>query len=97
MLHESSARAVAYQVLDQILSERAVSPGTRGAMFSVIDALRRSPAPVEDVRRAECISIALHKLDWARQQRDETASIDALDELKILATSWLNARICGPI
>jgi hypothetical protein len=66
-------------------------------MYSVVDALRASPAPVDDVRRAECISVALHKLDWARQHRDETASSDALDELKVLGSSWLNSRICGPI
>ena len=97
MLQETSARAVAYQVLDRVLSERVVSPGMRGAMFSVIDALRRRPAPTDDLRRVESISVALHRLEWAHQQRDMAASMQAVDELRALASGWLNARICGPL
>lgn len=80
-----------------VLVEKVLSPGMRGAMFSVIDALRDGPAPADDVRRMESISIALHKLEWARQQRDDAGSVEAVDELRALAVGWLNARICGPL
>jgi hypothetical protein len=93
MLGHDSARAVAYQVLDQVLADQAVAAGARGAMFSVVDSLRANSAPIGEVRRAERISIELHKLQWARQQRDDEAPAAALDALKTLAVSWLDARI----
>jgi hypothetical protein len=97
MLDETNARAVAYQVLDKALADESIHPGARGAMFSVVDALRGSAAPTEDLRRAECISIGIHRLEWALQVRDENASRRALDELRALAADWLNARISGPL
>jgi hypothetical protein len=39
----------------------------------------------------------MHKLQWARQQQDDTAGCTALGELKALAASWLNARIGNAI
>jgi hypothetical protein len=95
MLNYDNARAVAYEVLDQVLADEAVAAGARGAMFSVVDSLRASSAPHGEVRRAERISIELHKLEWARQQQDDEAAAVALDELKTLAVSWLDARIIG--
>ena len=96
MGHEG-ARALAYQVLDQVLADQSVAAGAQGAMFSVVDCLRASSAPADDVRRAERISIEMHKLQWARQQQDDTAGCTALGELKALAASWLNARIGNAI
>jgi hypothetical protein len=93
MLGQDSARAVAYEVLDQVLAEQAVAAGARGAMFSVVDSLRASSAPLGEVRRAERISIELHKLQWARQQRDDDAAAAALNALKTLAVDWLDERI----
>jgi hypothetical protein len=95
MYPESEARAVAYQVLDQLLSQKSVMPGLRGAMFAVVDSLRGSSAPVEDIRCAEKISIGIQKFEWARQLSDETASAAALDELRNVAVSWLDTRIRG--
>jgi hypothetical protein len=80
-------------VLDQLLADQAVAAGARGAMFSVVDSLRANLAPTAEVRRAERISIEMHKLQWALQQRDDAAARAALDELKALAVSWLDARI----
>ena len=93
MLGHDDARAVAYQVLDQVIAERVVASGTRGAMFSVVDCLRATSARIREVRRAEQISIELHKLEWALQQKDSPAASAALDELKMLAVSWLDSRI----
>jgi hypothetical protein len=93
MLGHDSARAVAYQVLDQLLADQAVAAGARGAMFSVVDSLKANAAPIDEVRRAERISIEMHKLQWACQQRDDEAAAAALGELKTLAVGWLDARI----
>ena len=95
MLDERDSRAVAYQVLDQVLADQAVSAGARGAMFAVVDSLRASAAPREQVRRAENISVEMHKLEWARQRQDSLGTQAALDNLRALAAGWLNTRICS--
>jgi hypothetical protein len=63
----------------------------------VIDSLRVSSASAEELRCAESISICLHRLESAMQGRDENIRSELLDELKSLAATWLNARICGPL
>lgn len=93
MLGHDSAHAVAYQVLDQVLADQAVSAGGRGAIFSVVDCLRASSAPIDEIRRAERVSIEMHKLQWALQQHPDAAARAALEEVKVLAVSWLSARI----
>lgn len=95
MLQETSTRAAVYQVLDQVLADGSVAPSSRAAMFSVIDRLRETSAPVADLRRAERISIEILKLESALRQGDAGASDGALHELKVLAASWLDSRICG--
>jgi hypothetical protein len=84
-----------YQVLDQVLADRTVAAKSRGAMFSVIDELRQGTAPAEDLRRAERISIAMHRLEWALQQGDRVARETALADLRALAAGWLDSRICN--
>ena len=94
MIGEADARALAYQVLDQVLVGTSVPPGLRGAMFSVVDSLRGTAAPV-DVRRAEKVSVAIQQLEWALQRRDTNATAAVRNELKALAAAWLNTRIAG--
>jgi hypothetical protein len=94
MLAEADAHSMVYQVLDEVLAARAVSPGARGTMFAVVDGLRAGAAALEDVRRAENVSIALHRLETALQRGDCGASDSALAELRNLAADWLNTRIC---
>ena len=93
MAYDMNAHAMVYQVLDDVLSARAVTPGVRGAMFSLIDELRTGPADTGDVRRAEDVSIAIHRLEWALQRGDRDSSEKSLDELRRLAVDWLNTRI----
>jgi len=95
MLQETSARSVVYQVLDQVLADRAVSACSRRAIHSVIDDLREKKRPSVEVRRAESVAIEMHKLEWALQGNNDAASQADLNELKSLAVSWLDARICG--
>ena len=95
MLQETAISATVYQVLDQVLADASVASSSRCAMFFVIDSLRQISAPVEDIRRAEAISLQIHKLEWALQKRDAAGSTAALDELRLLAAGWLDSRICS--
>lgn len=89
------AHVTVYQVLDDVLGGTAVPPGAKGTMYSIIDGLRSSAKPAEDIRRAERISITIHKLEIALRGRDERQVRDARDELKSLAVEWLDGRIAG--
>jgi hypothetical protein len=93
MLDESSAIAITYQVLDELLTERRVSASSRGAMFAVVDSLRACGSAEDHIRRAENISVEIHKLEWALQRRDAAASRLALDQLRGFAAGLLDARI----
>ena len=84
-----------YQVLDVVLASRAVPPGARGAMFSAVDQLRASASNVDDLARAERISLEIHRLELGLRASDEQAVASARNALKSLAVSWLDARICG--
>ena len=93
MLADTGAHAVVYQVLDEVLSGQCVPAGARGAMFAVVDELRAATTDLEEIRRAERISIEMHKLEWALQQGDASATQAAHDQLKALAVEWINTRI----
>jgi hypothetical protein len=95
MFEQSGTRALVYEVLDQVLADRTVAAPSRGAIFSAVDQLRQTCAPEPELRRAERISIEMHKLQWARLRGDHAASEAALQELKRLAASWLDCRIRG--
>ncbi len=95
MLKESDSNAGVYRVLDQLLIGPAVPPGVKGAMFSIVDSLRASNAPLEDRRAAEAISIEIHKLETALALSDKPAIDDARATLKTLAGSWLQRRVFG--
>jgi hypothetical protein len=95
VLQELSAHALVYQALDEVLAGESVPPGVRGAMFAVIDDLRANSAVAEDARRAEQISVEIHKLEWALRQGDADAAKTARETLKGLAADWINRRICA--
>lgn len=95
MLRETSAQALVYQVLDDVLSGASIPATARGIMFSVVDALRSSCARVEDLRRAEKISIEMHKLEWALRRSDSRGVMAAREGLKSLAAEMLNSSILG--
>jgi hypothetical protein len=64
-------------------------------MFAVVDELRAATADADDVRRAERISVEMHKLEWALRQGDAPATQAAHDQLKALAAEWIDTRICS--
>ena len=93
VLYYQNAHVSVYRVLDEVLASTAVPPGAKGAMFSIIDHLRSSSGPVDDVRRAERISIEMHKLEAALRGPDPFAASSARGMLKSLAVAWLDARL----
>jgi len=93
VLDENNAHVGVYQVLDELMVSTSVPPGAKGAMFSIIDQLRTTAAPVEDLRGAERISIEMHRLEQALRRGDEPAVQVARDELKSLAAAWVQRRI----
>lgn len=93
MLDENNAHVGVYRVLDEVLSGTAVPPGAKGAMFSIIDHLRHSAVPLEELRRAEQISVEIHKLESALRGSDQTAVKIARTELKALAAAWVQQRV----
>ena len=95
MQGQVNADAIVYQVLDEVLVQRCVPTGARAAMFTVVDELRATTADVDQVRRAERISIEMHKLEWALRQADKAAFEAAQEQLKALAAEWIDTRICS--
>ena len=95
MVDLGSPHVGVYQVLDQVLANTAVPPGVKGAMFSIIDHLRSNSSPIEDVLRAERISVEIHRLEWALRGSDQPAVHSARGALKSLAVAWLDARVTG--
>jgi hypothetical protein len=93
MIPDSEAHALVYQALDQVLTDKVISPGTSRAMHAAIDTLKTKAAPSEHVRSAENIAIEIHRLQWTLQQADKKGSQAALRKLKSLAGSWVDMRI----
>jgi hypothetical protein len=82
-----------YQVLDQVLADKVVTPGTPRAIFAAVDTLRSCCAPAEQVRQAEDISVQIHRLQCALQQSNDLLVDSALGDLKGMAAQWLETRI----
>jgi hypothetical protein len=95
VLADTSAHAVVYQVLDDVLGASCVPAGARASLFEVVDELRAAAGATEEARRAEQISIEIHKLEWALRQGDADAAQASREQLKTLATEWINMRICS--
>jgi hypothetical protein len=93
MIPANEAHALVYQALDQVLTDKVISPGTERAMHAAIDTLKTTAAPSEHVRSAENIAIEIHRLQWTLQQSDKKGSQAALRKLKSLAGSWVDMRI----
>ena len=86
---ENRAYLSVYQVLDDVCFGSHVPAGTRGAIYSAIDGLRRVAAPADHVSTAEAIAVALHKLEWAVRNGEEAEEEALRDELRMLGASWL--------
>ena len=95
MQGQSDAHAIVYQVLDEVIVHRCVPTGARAAIFTVVDELRAATPDGDQARRAERISIQMHKLEWALRDGDNAAVDTAHKQLKSLAAEWIDSRICS--
>ena len=89
----SEAHALVYQALDQVMADKVVTPGTPRAIFAAVDTLRSCRAPTEQVRRAEDISVQIHRLQCALQQSNDLQVESALRNLEGMAVQWLETRV----
>lgn len=90
---EHRAQAVASRLMDDTDTGVAPTPGTRGALFSVVDELRARCAKDEWTLCAEKISIRMQELERALQRGDGDEASLARGDLKTLAGKWMDARI----
>ena len=93
MLSLASDQALTYQVLDEVIAGRTVSPHARATIHSIIDRLRASAADLAEIRRTESVSIALHKLHWSLQRSDGAAAESARQDLTQIAVEFLDTAI----
>ena len=93
MRRATSDNSLMYQVLDDVLAGVTNTTKGRGAVFAVIDGLPNNRADIEQVRRAESVSIYLHKLEWALQRRSNEDAEQARHGLKRIAVELLDSKI----
>lgn len=80
-----------YQVLDATASFVGVTPrGASADLFRAIDRLRDVGAPAAHVATAERISVALHKLQVARQRKEQGDEEFYLNEILFWRERWLD-------
>lgn len=85
----NSAYLSVYHLLDDVCFSGRVPAGSACALFKVIDDLRRIAAPSEDIRVAETMSVAIHKLESALRGRDHARADEARAELQTLGARWM--------
>ena len=95
MLADVSANAIIYQVLDEVLGQKCVPPGRAQRYSQSSTSFAHATAGGEDVRRAERISVEMHKLEWALRLGDAAAKDAAHVRLRALAAEWISTRICS--
>ena len=78
-----------YHLLDDLCFGGRVPPGSACTLFKAIDDLRRISAPAEDIRVAETMSVAIHKLGAALRSHDRAEAESARLELQTLGARWL--------
>ena len=78
-----------YHLLDDLCFWGRVPPGSACTLFKAIDDLRRISAPAEDIRVAETMSVAVHKLEAALRSNDRGEAEQARLELQTLGARWL--------
>jgi hypothetical protein len=85
----TSAYLSIYSLLDEVCY--AGQPGAASArtIHAAIDLLRRVDAPADDIRTAEHMSVAMHRLASALREGDQEEQASVRQELQILGARWL--------
>lgn len=89
MISQSEPHAVIYQVLDDVLGGTAVPASAFRRLSAVVDNLRYGPRDQRSLLLAEQVSIWLHKMHTASQQRDTESADTARHHLKDSAVDLL--------
>ena len=93
---EHRAQMLVSQLLGDVKERNALAPGTRGALFSVVDELRARCATDENTLCAEKISVRMQQLECALQGGDEQEAKLVRRDLRSLAQEWVgNIAITG--
>ena len=78
-----------YHLLDLVCFSGRVPPGSSGRIHRAIDCLRRIQAPAEDLRAAEGMSVAIHRLERSLAAGDAAEAERARADLQELGAHWL--------
>ena len=87
---EERAQKIVSQLLEDVGGREVLAPGTRGALFSVVDELRARCATDEHTLCAEKISIRMQQLECALHGGDEKEAKLARRDLRTLAQEWVD-------
>ena len=85
----NSAYLSVYSLLDEVCYAGHVPARSAGTLHQAIDCLRRVAAPDEDIRTAERMSVAMHRLTLALRTGDTDAQNEVREELQELGARWL--------
>ena len=78
-----------YHLLDLVCFSERVPLGSAALIGTAVDRLRTIRAPLDDIRAAEGISVAIHKLERARAVGAGEDAEQARVELRQLGARWL--------
>ena len=91
---EQLAYGSVYQVLQDVdFERRALPPGTSGRMSAAIDRLRMFAAPFEQVRMAESLSLAIHKLEMALRGNNDVLADELREEIHKIGAEWMGVHL----
>jgi hypothetical protein len=80
-----------YHLLDIVCFSPRVPLGSAARIHHAIDRLRAIDAPRDDIRAAERMSVAIHRLERALAVGDEAEAEQARAELQQLGAKWLQS------
>jgi len=78
-----------YGLLDELCFVGQVPARSTGTLHRAVDSLRRLAAPAEDIRTAEAVSVAVHRLTAALRLGDRATQDEARRQLRELGGRWL--------
>ena len=82
-----------YHLLDMVCFSGRVPPGSTSRIHKAIDRLRLIQAPTPDIRAAEGISVAIHRLERSLAAGEGSEAERARVDLQQLGAAWLQSPI----
>lgn len=84
-----------YHVLDEVCFDGRVEWWALTSIHAAIDELRKERAPVQHIRIAEQVSVALHKLERALQRGSSNEVEAARADLQAHGAAWLQTPLAS--